>query len=130
MASSTAETTTCGSMPFSRLSASITLESLLAIILLPPSVLDLRDQVGFFNVRQRDLDLAFSLGSLGTLALLLATLLHGVQVEHQFDFSKTFQAPFKVTVAVLRFPRTHLHQAAAIALTVRGFRQLAIKPGR
>src|ERR1039458_10270283 len=98
MASSTAFTTICGSMPFSRLRASITLYSSLAIKCLPPYFhlvfaafeSELGNQVRLFNVGQIDFDFCSGLH-----CLVLLRLLPAGQFQTEPAIVKLLQPPFR-----------------------------------
>src|ERR1035437_2371984 len=128
MASSTAETTICGSIPFSRLKASMTLYSSLGIgIHLPQTtvqMLELRNQLRLFHIGIGNLQYAG--------ALLLHLLLAGYrsQIHRQLAAVKLNQPPLKVAVPIDRLVRAEFHQATLETLEVRGFEQLPVKTRR
>src|ERR1700687_1161482 len=121
MASSTAFTTICGSMPFSRLRASITLYSSLAIKCLPPYFhlvfaafeSELGNQVRLLDVGQ----LNFNFGSL-LHCLVLLRLFPAGQFHTKPVIVKRLQPPFKMPVSVYRVPGHQLHQTAGETLVV------------
>src|SRR5450631_1744732 len=135
MASSTAPTTMSGLMPFSRLRASITLYSSLAIKFLPPywetrircpaAKLELGNEIGSLHIRQLDLDCGACRDF-----LMLLTLLAAREFQTQPSVLKCFQASFKMPIAVDRIARHQLHQAASETRKVCGFRKLAVQPRR
>src|SRR5271165_2139024 len=136
MASSTALTTISGLMPFSRLRASITLYSSLAIRHLPPSLdnqnhvlsckpLKLGHEVGLLHIGQLDIDFRTVLDRFELLALLAAR-----QFEVDAAIAQPLHPTFKMPVAVDRIARHQLHQAAAEAFELRRLRQLAVQTRR
>src|SRR3974390_3034888 len=136
MASSTALTTMSGLIPFSRLSASITLYSSLAIRHLPPNLdnqnhalsrkpLKLGHEVGLLHVGQLDIDFRTVLDCFVLLAFLAAR-----QFEVDAATAQPLHPTFKMPAAVDRVPRHQLHQTAAEAFELGRLRQLAVQTGR
>src|SRR6516164_1341439 len=135
MASSTALTTMSGLMPFSRLRASITLYSSLAIGNLPPYWklkistallrLKLGNEVGLFHVGQINLQLCARFYRLVFLVLLATG-----QLEAETTVVKRLQASLKMPVAIDRNARHKLHPTAGEALEVGRLGQLPIQPRR